>query len=100
MANLAEYMTPEEFFYELVFDENGDYETVEHASVLDSSARWSILMTKVIKNKSTGRFYRINWDEEATEMQDIPFDERYKYCEEVIPVEVTKIEYVPKDRMS
>lgn len=79
-----------------------DYEGAESAEIISDeitdTGRWSTYHECVFK--LGGKFYRTQYSEGATEMQDeSPYEYEGDWIEvdEVVPKEVTVIKYVPKE---
>lgn len=79
-----------EDFELILWGDHEDFEAVTEADIIDQS-RWSVYKSQVHKQKSTGKFFEVNWDEGATEMQD--GQSTNWTIAEVEPVEVTSIQY-------
>lgn len=59
---------------EIVWGEHKDWENEEFEKV-DGHSRWEIHKSAIFKHIPTGKFYRLSWDEGATESQEhYPFE--------------------------
>ena len=75
-----------ETFQEILWGDHEDFEAVTDTKIEDKS-RWSIYISCVYKQKSTGKFFEAYWGEGATEQQEGQ-DEDWSFTE-VEPKEVT-----------
>ena len=78
----------------IVFADTDEWEKIQ--SEIVQNTRWSIIHTGVFKHIESGKYYRFNWSEGATEIQDeLPYEyEDEVEVHEVLPKEKTIIEYV------
>ena len=72
---------------QVVGDDSFDFELIE-SEIVDTS-RWSVHKEGIFKHIKTGKFYRFEWSEGATEMQE---EMPYEYETEVEPEEVEQVE--------
>lgn len=77
------------FLEEVMWGE--DWEEVTEEKMVDQS-RWNTYYSQVFKRKEDGTFWEFCWSQGSTEYQECDLD---LTCEQVEPVEITKVEYVP-----
>ena len=82
-----------EDFDDIVFGDHIEYETVVKQSITGSS-RWHTFYDMVCKNKLDNTYWRIEWKQGSTEMQDEGPEEISMV--EVEPKEITTTVYVNK----
>lgn len=83
----------EEVFNELPYETPEGYVEVSPEVITDQS-RWNTYFRRVIKEESSGKFYRITWGRGSTESQD--FGPEDIQVIEVFPKEKTVIVYESK----
>lgn len=72
------------------WEEKDYFEEVTKKEII-GKGRWTYSLMQVIKDTRTSKFYKITWDEGATECQD---SSGYSDIVEVVPKEITTTIYV------
>ena len=72
----------------IVYEEHEDWESITTPKTVGND-RWSVKKEQIFKHIPTGKYYKFNWNEGATEMQD---EKPYQYDKEVKIYEVEQRE--------
>lgn len=79
-------------FEKILFDDDSDY-TPESAEEIDSQDRWTTRFSRVYKQLSTGKFFRLDWERGSTESQYLDHEDCFWGIVEVFPRQVTTTVY-------
>jgi len=86
--------------FEIIADgDNGDYEFASDEEITDQG-RWTTTFSRVVRQKSSGKFFALTWERGSTEYQHQDGEDNFWYINEVYPKEVMKTIYVTKDPKS
>ena len=81
----------------VVFEDHSDFTDVPDTEKIEDKSRWETFYSKIVKQKSTGKYYSIDWSRGSTEYQEHGLFDGEDTVEliEVAPVEKTVIVYEP-----
>jgi hypothetical protein len=80
---------------DIVYGDHEDFESFFGKEIIEDQDRWTTYMSKIVKQLSTGKHYRIHWMKGSTEYQETDmFPDDPVILEEVEWKEVTKMEWV------
>jgi hypothetical protein len=77
----------------IIYDDHEDFRSVTEDQ-LEGQHRWSLSLSKVVQQKSTDDYYKMCWQQPATERQECDLNPS---AVQVYPHNVTKIIWIEKE---